>query len=79
MERSRVFAVRYMDDALILAESRWKLRRALKVLNQTSAKLGLKKHPDKTFIGRIERGFDFLGYRFGEDEIKPVQITACKF
>jgi hypothetical protein len=24
----------------------------------------LEKHPDKTFIGRIERGFDFLGYPF---------------
>ena len=22
----------------------------------------LDKDPDKTFIGRIERGFDFLGY-----------------
>jgi hypothetical protein len=22
------------------------------------------KHPDKTFIGRIERGFDFHGYCF---------------
>ena len=26
--------------------------------------LNLEKHPDKTFIGRIERGFDFLGYHF---------------
>jgi hypothetical protein len=24
----------------------------------------LGKHPEKTFIGRIERGFDFLGYHF---------------
>jgi hypothetical protein len=22
----------------------------------------LEKHPDKTFIGRVEKGFDFLGY-----------------
>ncbi len=26
--------------------------------------LKLDKHPDKTFIGRISRRFDFLGYRF---------------
>jgi len=26
--------------------------------------LKMEKHPDKTFIGRIDRGFDFLGYRF---------------
>ena len=24
----------------------------------------LEKHPKKTFIGGIEKGFDFLGYRF---------------
>ncbi len=79
LERLPVFAVRYMDDVLILAPSRWKLRRALAVLNQTFAELGLKKHPDKTFIGRVERGFDFLGYRFGEEKLKPAQITVRKF
>ncbi len=29
--------------------------------------LGLEMHPDKTFIGRNETGFDFLGYHFGPD------------
>jgi hypothetical protein len=24
----------------------------------------VEKHPDKTFIGKVDRGFDFLGYRF---------------
>ena len=24
----------------------------------------VEQHPDKTFIGRISRGFDFLGYAF---------------
>ena len=35
------------------------------------------KHPDKTFVGRIEKGFDFLGYHFHPDEFslakKPVE------
>jgi hypothetical protein len=26
--------------------------------------LRLEKHPEKTFIGRIERTFHFLGYHF---------------
>jgi hypothetical protein len=26
--------------------------------------LGLEEHPDKAFIGRIECGFDVLGYHF---------------
>ena len=30
---------------------------------------GVEKHPDKTFIGRIEKGFDFPGYHFGPDGI----------
>jgi hypothetical protein len=29
---------------------------------QALAELKLEKHPDKTFIGRIEKGFDFLGF-----------------
>jgi hypothetical protein len=46
---------------------RWKLRKAVKLVNEVLASLGLEKHPDKTFIGRIERGFDFLGYHFSPD------------
>jgi RNA-directed DNA polymerase len=34
----------------------------MRVLNQTFSELNLEKHPDKTLIGRVERGFDFLGY-----------------
>ena len=32
------------------------------------------KHPDKTFIGKVERGFDFLGC-FLEPEIVKVSIS----
>ena len=60
---------RYMDDILILASTRWKLRKAIKLVNQTFNELGQEKHPDKTLIGRIGRGFDFLGYHFGIEGI----------
>lgn len=59
-----VFHVRFMDDILVLAPTRWRVRRAVRLVNATLAHLGLEKHPDKTFIGRISRGFDFLGYHF---------------
>lgn len=49
------------DYILMLAPTRWHLRRAVKVVNQTLQALGLEKHPDKTFIGKIARGFDFRG------------------
>ncbi len=61
MERLGLFYVRFMDDLLVLAPTRWKLRRAVKAVNQVLDGLDLEKHPDKTFIGRIEKGFDFLG------------------
>jgi len=56
-----------MDDILILAPSRRKLREAIKVLNQTFSELRLEKRPDKTSIRRTENGFDFLGYHFSPE------------
>ena len=47
----------------------WKLRKAIKTVNQHFAKLKLKQHPNKTIIGRIKAGSDFLGYQFGEEKI----------
>ncbi|MEO0416825.1 MAG: hypothetical protein AAF226_17945, partial [Verrucomicrobiota bacterium] len=50
--------------SVILAESRWKLRRAVRVMNQVLASLRLEQHPEKTFIGRVTHGFDYLGIEF---------------
>ena len=36
----------------------------VRVVNETLAALNVEQHPDKTFVGRISRGFDFLGYDF---------------
>lgn len=70
---------RYMDDIVILARTRWQLRRAIETLNQIFRALRLKQHPDKTFIGRIERGFDFLGYHFsrGPMGLATKTMTIC--
>lgn len=67
MARGEVFYIRYMDDILVLARTRWGLRRAVSTVNGILQTLDLTQHPDKTFIGRIERGFDFLGYHFSRD------------
>ena len=57
-----------MDDILVLAPTRWTIRKAVKVVNGMLGSLGLEKHPDKTFIGRIERRFDLplLSFRPSE-------------
>ena len=39
----------------------------------------LEKHPDKTFIGKADRGFDFLGYHFGSDGLSVAEGTVAKF
>ena len=72
------YYVRYMDDILVLSKTRWHNRQAIKVLNQVFEQLKLAKHPDKTFIGRIERGFDFLGYHFSLEPLKLAQQTIRK-
>ncbi len=79
MERSGLFYVRFMDDVLVLAPTRWRLRRAVKCINQVLDGLRLDKHPDKTFIGRTERGFDFLGYHFGRDGLAVARKTLKNF
>ena len=75
----RLFYVRFMDDFLILAPTRWKLRGAVKAVNQVLGALALEKHPDKTFIGRIERGFDFLGYHFSPAGLSLAKKTIANF
>ncbi len=37
------------------------------------------KHPNKTFIGRIKRGFDFLGYHFGPQGLVLAENTIAAF
>lgn len=59
------FYVRYMDDWVILVKTRGQLRRLVKKMHQVMHNLKFKLALDKTYIGKIENGFDFLGYRFG--------------
>ena len=79
MERSGLFYVRFMDDVLVLAPTRWKLRRAVKAVNEVLGSLRLENHPDKTFIGKVARGFDFLGYHFGPAGLAVARETIRKF
>ena len=79
LERLGLVYVRFMDDILVLAPSRWKLRRAVRVLTQVLASLKLEKHPEKTFIGRVQKGFDFLGYHFSPAGLSLAQQTLERF
>ena len=56
MERLDLPYVRYTDDWVILAKTRWALRRVVQQVNTILDHLKQEKHPDKTFIGRIDQG-----------------------
>ncbi len=70
------FYARFMDDWVVLAPTRWKLRKAIKTVNEVMADLRVEKHPDKTFIGRIAKGFDFLGYWFSPQGLGVAKKTV---
>ncbi len=56
--------VRFMDDIVILARTRWQLRGAIAALHAVLRPLHLRLHRIKRYIGKTTRGFDFLGYQF---------------
>ena len=49
------------------------------MVNETLAALKLAQHPDKTFIGRTSRGFDFLGYQFTPSGLAVAAKTIERF
>ena len=79
MEATGLAYARFMDDWVIRAPTRWKLRAAIRLVNETLTELRLQQHPDKTFIGRVSRGFDLLGYRFTPAGLKvaPRAVGRC--
>lgn len=84
MEKRNIFYLRFKDDWVILAKTRWHLKKAIKKCNQILEKLKLKKHPDKTFIGYVKKQFDFLGFKYGRlglvnlaDKTRQQYIAKC--
>jgi hypothetical protein len=51
-----------MDDFVVFAHTRYQLKKAIKQIYRILDELLVKVHPDKRYIGRTIKGFDFLGY-----------------
>jgi retron-type reverse transcriptase len=64
MEATGLCYVRFMDDWVVLAPTRLKLRSAVRIVNHSLEELQVLQHPDFAFVGRIAAGFEFLGYCF---------------
>jgi RNA-directed DNA polymerase len=71
---------RYADDFVILCRTAEQARRALEVVQQWTAEVGLTLHPDKTRLVNLDEpgGFDFLGYHFERDHRWPRDKSLAK-
>jgi len=62
--RQGIFYVRYMDDFIIMAQTKAQYVRARKILFKLLRSLKLKLSPRKSRMGRLMDGFHFLGANF---------------
>ncbi len=71
---------RYMDDLVVLTPTRERLRKAIKVTCKALKPWGYKLHTnEKTFIGKIAKGFDFCGFKLGYNKIILAKSCLAKF
>ncbi|MBS0357658.1 MAG: group II intron reverse transcriptase domain-containing protein [Proteobacteria bacterium] len=70
-----IFYARFMDDWVVLCKTRNQLRKVIKITHQILNQLKLSLHPDKTTIGKIKNGFDFLGFHFAPELLTVAKIT----
>lgn len=59
--------VRFADDFVVLCKSRQQALAAARRAERSLAELGLTFNPEKTGVGKMIDGFDFLGYSFVGD------------
>jgi hypothetical protein len=74
-----VFYQRYMDDWCVLTKSKSALRKVVKYTHEVMRNLKFQLHPLKTYIGKINRGFNFLAYYMDDQKILPSKETIRRF
>jgi hypothetical protein len=76
LERLGIGYRRFMADFVIFAPTQHKLRAAIRRMYAVLDQLKLRVHPEKRFIRRTARGFDFLGYRLRTGaKLRPARLT----
>jgi len=80
-KKGSVFYLHYVDDIVILAKTRWELKKSIKTMYNVLDALELKVHRhEKRFIGRTSAGFSFLGYFFKSGKkLRPSKESLQRF
>jgi group II intron reverse transcriptase/maturase len=63
MEEKGYNITRFADDWVVLCRTRYEAQRALQDAKTILDALGLTLHPEKTRITKVDKGFEFLGYK----------------
>jgi len=75
-QKKSIYYARYMDDIVILTHTRWQLRKQVRTLNQFFNEAGFSQYPDKTFIGRTKRGYDWMGAQMNDAGVEGIAHRA---
>ena len=63
MENNKnIFYIRFVDDWIVFTKSKTMLRKIIKNTHAILNSLHLEIHPHKTYMGNLQKGFNFLGY-----------------
>ncbi len=68
-----------MDDWLVLTKSKTMLRKIIKKTHTILNELHFDMHPHKTYMGRIDKGFNFLGYFYQPSTLLPSLESLRRF
>ncbi|KFJ42220.1 reverse transcriptase domain-containing protein [Francisella philomiragia] len=77
MAKLDIIYKRFVDDFIIMAKTKHKLRKAVKIVKQILCKLKLVEHPDKTdyrnFNNQNAKSFDFLGVKISHKGVIAIK------
>ena len=80
MRKHQFTYARYMDDLVVLAQTKARIRKAIKITYQALEPWGYQLHTnEKTYIGKIAKGFDFCGFRLSYDKMTLAKSCLAKF
>jgi len=71
--------IRYADDFVILADRRWKVQAADRLVRAVLADIGLEVAEAKSGIVAVRDGFEFLGFSFAGRFLRPRPRALASF